>query len=272
MNQLWMVNSDGTNNRQLTVDEGLHEYPSISPDGKFIAYGLRPGSGIHYARHIHIISRDGKERREVTREDEVTYFPTWSPDGKWLSFTSRLITEPQDSFRAYYIDAHQQAVRRFIDRGWPIMWIDLDRLLIRKDMRTYIVSLNGTEKRQFYRDSTPAFPILNNKWIIYTDFRNNSSGTYIIRADDSTGHSLKKITQPIFINATDSEGKFFLYSKKPGEIWKVYLPDLSESRLPGKFPKIEINLSFHLGRDGKEFLYTKPHSIGKLVIIENPFR
>ncbi|TFH22530.1 MAG: hypothetical protein E4H10_13620, partial [Bacteroidia bacterium] len=37
-NDLWVANSDGTQPRRLTVDEGIEARPAFSPDGKTLAF------------------------------------------------------------------------------------------------------------------------------------------------------------------------------------------------------------------------------------------
>lgn len=75
---------EGTAEEPLTqVKEGCFE-PSVSPDGKEVAYVCsREGDP-----EIYVARADGTEERRLTafhREDRT---PVWSPDGKWLVFVS----------------------------------------------------------------------------------------------------------------------------------------------------------------------------------------
>ena len=55
-------------------------YPSISPDGKSIAFS--------YKGDIFIVDSEGGEARQLTSNTAYDYSPVWSPDGKTLAFAS----------------------------------------------------------------------------------------------------------------------------------------------------------------------------------------
>lgn len=55
-------------------------YPSISPDGKNIAFS--------YKGDIYIVGTEGGEARQLTSNIAYDYSPIWSPDGKTIAFAS----------------------------------------------------------------------------------------------------------------------------------------------------------------------------------------
>ena len=55
-------------------------YPSISPDGKSVAFS--------YKGDIYIVDSEGGEARQLTSNTAYDYSPLWSPDGKTLAFAS----------------------------------------------------------------------------------------------------------------------------------------------------------------------------------------
>lgn len=77
---LWSMNADGSDSRQLTRDGCL--FPSVSRDGRFVAYVSAEG-GIH---HIWRMDADGNNRKQLTDGDGESY-PSISPDGKLIVYT-----------------------------------------------------------------------------------------------------------------------------------------------------------------------------------------
>jgi len=64
------------------LSEGVN--PSLSPDGKWIAFAMPVGRSIHLFR----MHPDGSELVQITSARSVDVQPSWSPDGKWILFTS----------------------------------------------------------------------------------------------------------------------------------------------------------------------------------------
>ena len=66
----------GKNRKALTATKGLNQWPSYSPDGKFITFGSsRDGSFDVYA-----MKADGTEQRRLTNHPLSDIRPRFSPD------------------------------------------------------------------------------------------------------------------------------------------------------------------------------------------------
>lgn len=92
--QLWIVEADGGNPRQLTWAGESHSSPAWSPDGLFLAYvsrrdGDRPNA-------ICVLPIDGGEARELTRHGSSPGGLTWSPDGSRIAYTVAVDPENRD--------------------------------------------------------------------------------------------------------------------------------------------------------------------------------
>jgi dipeptidyl aminopeptidase/acylaminoacyl peptidase len=86
VNQVWMVNTDGSSSpKQLTTKEGSSQ-AAWSPDGKQIAF-VRLADG---KPQIFLLSLDGGEASQLTKFKYGAGGPKWSPDGKQILFSSNI--------------------------------------------------------------------------------------------------------------------------------------------------------------------------------------
>jgi len=78
---LFVVDADGGNPRQLTTGASLNFLPAVSPDGRYIVFvSNRTG-----AAHIWRMDSDGANAKQITNSVAETD-PDVSPDGKWVIF------------------------------------------------------------------------------------------------------------------------------------------------------------------------------------------
>ncbi|HEX8140696.1 MAG TPA: protein kinase [Pyrinomonadaceae bacterium] len=80
---IWEMNADGTNQRQLTAAAGRNYAPTASPDGRFVLFHSNR-SGVW---QIWRMDRDGNNPlRLITNEDGNSNWPQVTPDGRWLIY------------------------------------------------------------------------------------------------------------------------------------------------------------------------------------------
>lgn len=69
---------------QITFDTNDDSYPSVSPDGRWIAFQSdRDGDS-----DIYVMDIEGRNQRRLTDNDAQDRLPDWSPDGAWIVFSS----------------------------------------------------------------------------------------------------------------------------------------------------------------------------------------
>jgi Tol biopolymer transport system component len=86
--EIWVMNADGSNKKQVTHLNAASFAPSFFPDGKRIIFStnLNDPKGRNFA--LHAINVDGTGLERITYDDQFDSFPMFSPDGKKLVFAS----------------------------------------------------------------------------------------------------------------------------------------------------------------------------------------
>ena len=87
--EIWLMNADGSNKRQIT-DLGAASFaPSFYSDGKRIIFASNVGStGGMGNFELYAVDLDGKKLERITFTDGFDAFPMFSPDGKKLVWVS----------------------------------------------------------------------------------------------------------------------------------------------------------------------------------------
>ncbi|HNO93573.1 MAG TPA: hypothetical protein PKJ84_05350, partial [Anaerolineales bacterium] len=81
--QLFVMNADGSNIRQVTDLKDMGGRNTWSPDGTKLAFYRGPQGD----RNIYVINVDGTGLVKLTDGGD-NLGPSWSPDGNWIVFTS----------------------------------------------------------------------------------------------------------------------------------------------------------------------------------------
>ena len=82
---IWVMDADGSNQRQLTSNTGVNAMPCVSADGRYIVFiSTRASSARGFS--IWRMDADGGNPKQLTF-GENDYFPALSPDGKWVVYT-----------------------------------------------------------------------------------------------------------------------------------------------------------------------------------------
>ena len=82
--QIYLMNADGSDVRQLTHGPGGNAKPAWSPDGSTIAFTSdRDGN-----REIYIMRSNGLGQLNVTNNPDDDHAPAWSPDSSAMAFVS----------------------------------------------------------------------------------------------------------------------------------------------------------------------------------------
>jgi Tol biopolymer transport system component/DNA-binding winged helix-turn-helix (wHTH) protein len=117
---IWIMNSDGSNRKELTPPGSDDTVPSVTGDGRLIVFlSHRSGGNEIWRTNI-----DGSEPKQLTKCGK-NFDPTVSPDGKWVVYRSDC-----DGGRLWRVDINGGESQRLSNNAasWP--WISPDSRLI----------------------------------------------------------------------------------------------------------------------------------------------
>ena len=107
--QLWIMNLDGSDKREILSNVELNASPSLSPDGSQIAFaGSAKGN-----TDIYVVQANGGGLRRMTTTRALEAAPAWSPTGRQILYTSDQAGTPQ----IYVMDAEGTGARRVTYAG-----------------------------------------------------------------------------------------------------------------------------------------------------------
>jgi len=90
LQQVHVVQMDGTGFTRLTQGPSEHMSPMWSPRGDLIAFvQFAPGAT---SSHVWVMDPEGVNQRQITTDDPLHVNPSWSPDGSWLIYRCDLGT------------------------------------------------------------------------------------------------------------------------------------------------------------------------------------
>ena len=117
--EIWIMDADGGNRKQLTDNDFDDARPRWSPDGKHILFeSTRDGR-----RSIYIMDAEGGNVRRVTDATVEDKYPAWSNDGRAVLFSS---TGGGIDWELYWINVDGSGLRRLTwsegEDGYP-QWV-----------------------------------------------------------------------------------------------------------------------------------------------------
>lgn len=231
---IWIMNMDGSNQRQLTVGAGVNEDPVVSPHGKYIVFGSNRAGVFNIWR----MNSDGSNPLQLTNGSGEK-FPQCSPDGKWVVYNS--VAPYQDLYAVWKVP---------IEGGEP------SRLT---DTNTYYPAISPDSLRIAYS---------------YRDESSNSRYRIaVIPAAGGQPERTFDIAQGLDLIPNvrwSSDGQSLTYAAARNGLHNIWMQPLDGG--PAKTLtdfKIEGRLLFDWSRDGKQLVFVRRLWTNDLVLLKN---
>jgi TolB protein len=102
--EIWVMNSDGTNKREVTQICAASFAPYFFADGKRIIFASNMNDARGRNFDLYVVNVDGTNLERVTYNDTFDGFPMFSPDGKRLVFASNRNAKVQGETNVFIAD------------------------------------------------------------------------------------------------------------------------------------------------------------------------
>ena len=210
--EIYVMDNDGGNQRNLTNNPADDRFPSWSPDGKrivFMSMSDKKVKDFVLTYEIYVMDADGGNQLNLTNNPHVDRDPSWSPDGKRIVFSS----DREGHFRGavgisseiYVMDTDGQNEQRLTNNrrnDWTPSWSpDGKRIAFSSDRKgdlqnfeIYVMDADGQNEQKLTNnrgyDEFPSWSP-DGKKILFHSERGEKFDIYVMDAD---GDNLQNLT------------------------------------------------------------------------------
>ncbi len=262
---------------RLTQTPGIEQFPTIAPDGKWVAYSKNGD--------IFLQSVTGQRAINLTNDASSNLMPAFSPDGEQIVFRSG-----RNGGGLFVMGRTGESVRRVTDRGWYPAWVGDGRIVfstdgtpgpesianVRSDLMTIDVAggAASTLVSGFYANQPRVSP--HGKRIAFWGLRDDQKqdpynrdiwtvdmhGGSLVRATDHPANDWNPVWSP------DGQWLYFLSNRSGSmNLWRVAI-DESTGRTGGSPEPITAPASyvsyFSLSADGRVGAYLALSGAGNI--------
>ena len=245
--ELYIMHSDGSDQRRLTLNKGIDFQPTWSPDSKQIAFVSNRSVPYVIDDNIYLMNADGSNQRQLTHGGH-DFAPTWSPDGNFIAFRAG----PMDDTAIYAMRADGTDLRQLglgpVPDDGPVWSADSKHIFFCADdpqkpdthimdhnRNIYAVDTNGNNLRRLTPDSYfNSCPVVSpdGKHLAFESYRAGKINIYIMDIDGSNLHRLtNNLSDGGLIWSPDSTSIVFMSNNNQSDSksWKIFIMQIDGS-------------------------------------------
>jgi len=210
--QIWVMNTDSSQKRQvINMPEGACQ-PAWAPDGKQLVF-ISPctdNQEIYPGASLHIVSVDGTGYESLPSPPGGDFDPAWSPDGKLIIFTSMRDSNRRQIYSYNLEDGTTKSISNNLVNDFQPSWSpDGEQIVFITNRKAayevYIMGQDGSNAERFshsgdLRNSRPMWSPLGD-WIMFTQNRPSSGIPRIMLApvpDGKPEFSIPPVDTPMY--------------------------------------------------------------------------
>jgi Tol biopolymer transport system component/PKD repeat protein len=264
--EIYVMNSDGSEQTRLTDNPTVDQEPSWSPDGTKIVF-VREGTG-GGTSEIYVMNSDGSEQTNISNNPAHEHFPTWSPDGEKIVFSSyngsdhEIYVMNSDGSEQTNISNNPEtdAVPSWSPDGTKIAFASYRD----GNSEIYVMNSDGSEQTRLTNnptiDTSPDWSPDGEKIVFRSGFEFQNPEIYVMNSDGSEQTNISNNPSIDFDPSWSPDGTkiaFTSYREGAGDVF-IMNPDGSEQTNISNYPRTDAHPDWGTALDAEEEDVTSP--------------
>jgi len=199
---IFIMDSDGTDQERLTDNDWPDSYPTWSPDGMKLAFSTIRETNEEFGAtsdQIYVMDSDGSDQKRLSKDGVWGFWPRWSPDGLKIAFLSI-----RDGERDLYVvnsdGSHETRLTNDpSDESSPNWSPNSKQITFARDGEIYVINVDSKSEVNLtnsqYDDSSPAWSPDGTKILFVSSRGQSDSNVYLMNNDGSNQTGLSGDTQ-----------------------------------------------------------------------------